>query len=101
MRHLEFEQESADGRAIGSSQLLLKPPGARFNAGPILHCLRCLHEVNKGIVEALVGTHLAVVGGATMEVDATRELDVSLVGALSLCLTTFLGLSVCRASGYQ
>ncbi len=45
-------------------------------------------------VEALVGTHLAVVGGATVEVDATRELDVSLVGTLGLGTTTSLGLSV-------
>ncbi len=49
VRNLEFEQESADGRAIGSSQLLLKQPRARLNADPILHCLRSLHEFDKGI----------------------------------------------------
>ncbi len=49
VRNLEFEQESADGRAIESSHLLFKQPGARLNADPILHCLRCLHEVDKGI----------------------------------------------------
>ncbi len=48
VRHLEFEQESADGRAIESSHLLFKQPRARLNADPILHCLRCLHEVDKG-----------------------------------------------------
>ncbi len=49
MQNLEFEQESADGRAIESSHLLFKQPGARLNADPILHCLRCLHELDKGI----------------------------------------------------
>ncbi len=49
VRNLEFEQESADGRAIESSHLLFKQPGTRLNADPILHCLRCLHEVDKSI----------------------------------------------------
>ncbi len=35
-------------------------------------------------VETLEGTHLAVVGGATVEVDEPRELYVYLVGALTL-----------------
>ncbi len=45
VRHLEFEQESVDGRAITSSHLLSKQPGAR------LHCLHCLHEVDKDIFQ--------------------------------------------------
>ncbi len=49
VRKLEFEQESADGRAIGSSHLLLKQPRARLNADPVLHCLRSLHEFDMGI----------------------------------------------------
>ncbi len=49
MRNLEFEQESADSRAIESSHLLFKQPGAKLNADPILPCLRCLHEFDKGI----------------------------------------------------
>ncbi len=49
VRNLEFEQEFADGRAIESSHLLFKQPGARLNADPILHCLRCLHKIDKGI----------------------------------------------------
>ncbi len=49
VRNLEFEQESADGRAIASSYLLFKQPGTRPNADPIIHCLCCLHEVDKGI----------------------------------------------------
>ncbi len=48
VRHLEFEQESTDCRAIESSHLLFKQPGARLNADPILHCLRCLYDVDKG-----------------------------------------------------
>ncbi len=43
VRHLEFGQESANGRAITSSHLLSKQLGAR------LHCLRCRHEVVKAI----------------------------------------------------
>ncbi len=49
VRDLEFEQESADGRAIELSHLLFNQLGARLNADPILHCLRCLHEFDKGI----------------------------------------------------
>ncbi len=47
MQHLEFEQGPAGGRAMESSHLLFKQPGAGPNADPILHCLRSLHEVNK------------------------------------------------------
>ncbi len=47
--NLEFEQESADGRAIESGHLLFKQPGARLNADPILYCLRCPHEFDKDI----------------------------------------------------
>ncbi len=50
VQHLEFEQESASGRAIESSHLF-KQPGARLNANPILHCLRCLHKFDKGLFE--------------------------------------------------
>ncbi len=46
---MEFEQEFADGRAIELSHLLLKQPGARRNADPMLLCLRCLREFDKGI----------------------------------------------------
>ncbi len=49
VRHLEFEQESADNRAFESSYLSSEQPGVMLNADPILHCLRCLHEVGKGI----------------------------------------------------
>ncbi len=49
MRHLEFKQDSADGRATESSHLLSKHPGARLNADPIIHCLRCLHEVDNRV----------------------------------------------------
>ncbi len=49
VRNLVFEQESADGRAIESSHLIFKQPGARLNADPILYCLCCLHEFDKGI----------------------------------------------------
>ncbi len=47
--NLEFEQESTDEIAIESRHLLFKHPGARLNANPILHCLRCLNEFDKGI----------------------------------------------------
>ncbi len=49
VRNLEFEQESADGRAIESSHLLFKQPGAKLNGDRILHCLRCLHQFDEGI----------------------------------------------------
>ncbi len=49
VRNLEFKRESADGRANASSHLLFKLQRARINADPILHCLRCLHELDKGI----------------------------------------------------
>ncbi len=49
VRHFEFEQESADGRAIETSHLLSKQPGARLNTGPILYCLRYIHEVDEDI----------------------------------------------------
>ncbi len=49
MQNLEFEQESADGRAIELSHLSFKQPGTRLNADPILHCFRSLHEFDKGI----------------------------------------------------
>ncbi len=49
VRNLEFEQESADDRANELSHLLFKQPGTRLNADPILQCLRCLHEFDKGI----------------------------------------------------
>ncbi len=42
MRHLELEQEFADGRAIESNYLLSEQWGVMLNADPILHCLRCL-----------------------------------------------------------
>ncbi len=65
VRNLEFEQESADGRDIESSHLSLKQPGARLNADAILHCLRCLHEADKGIFgftlnprHVGIGTHI-------------------------------------------
>ncbi len=45
MWHFEFEQESTDSRAMESSHLLFKQPVARLNADPILHCLRCLHDL--------------------------------------------------------
>ncbi len=50
VRTLEFEQESIAGRAIESSHLLLRQPGARLNADTILHVRRCLNEFNKGIL---------------------------------------------------
>ncbi len=49
VRHLEFKQESTDGRAIASSHLLFKQSGVRLYAEPIVHCLRCLHEFDKSI----------------------------------------------------
>ncbi len=49
MRNLEFEQESADGRAIESSHPLFRQPGAGLNANPIPRGLLCLHEFDKGI----------------------------------------------------
>ncbi len=49
VRHLEFEQDLADSRAIESSHLLSKQPEARLKADPIPHYLRCLREVDKGI----------------------------------------------------
>ncbi len=51
VRHLEFEQESADGRAIESSHLLSKQPGPSLNADPIIHCLCCLHHWKKILVK--------------------------------------------------
>ncbi len=49
VRHLQFEQESAGGRASKSNHLLSKQPEARLNTDPIRHRLRCLHKVDKGI----------------------------------------------------
>ncbi len=49
VRNLELKQESGDGRDIESSHLLFRQSGAKLNADPILHCLRSLHEFDKGI----------------------------------------------------
>ncbi len=62
VRNFEFEQESADGRAIESSHLLLKQSGARLNAGPILHWLRCLHEFDKGIFGVMLNPRHVDIG---------------------------------------
>ncbi len=62
MQHLEFEQGPAGGRAMESSYLLFKQPGARLNADPILHCLRSLHEVNKGIFELTLNPRHVEIG---------------------------------------
>ncbi len=81
MRNLEFVQESADGRAIESSQLLLsKRSGARPNAKPILHCLRCHHEVNKSIFGLILNpshvdiiTHFYCSFGELMDVFVVKK----------------------------
>ncbi len=56
VRNLEFEQEFADGRAIKLSHLLLKQPGARLNADPMLHCLAA--SVNS--LRAYLGSRLTL-----------------------------------------
>ncbi len=62
MRNLEFEQESAHSIAIESSHLLFKQLGARLNADLILHCLRCLHELDKGIFGLTLNPRLVEIG---------------------------------------
>ncbi len=58
VRHLQFEQEFVGGRAIESGHLISKPRMVRLNVDSILHCLRCFHEVDKGI--RIKGHHLEI-----------------------------------------
>ncbi len=46
---LHVRHESADLRTNESGRLSSEQPGARLNAYPNPHCLRCLHEFDKGI----------------------------------------------------
>ncbi len=61
MRQLEFEQDPADRRTNESSHLSPVELGTRPNADPILHCLRCLHEVDMGILGLTLNPRYAVI----------------------------------------
>ncbi len=61
MRQLEFEQDPTDERTNESSHLSSAQLGTRPSADPIVHCLRCLHEVDKGIFGPTLNPRHAVI----------------------------------------